>query len=168
MTTTFDLTAEHLAALAVIAAAGAALCLAARRRPGAWIGPTAAALGVGLVLSEATWIAWLMAGRAWTPAIGLPLHICDAATGLGAAALWTRRRVLVELLYFWAGAGTLQALVTPDLPQRFPHVLYFQYYAAHGGIVVAAALLVWGLGISPGRGAVGRALLLTVAYVAVV
>ena len=168
MTTTFDLTGEHLAALAVIAAAGAALCLAARRWPGPWIGPATAGLGVGLVLSETVWIAWLLAGRAWTPAVGLPLHICDAATGLGAAALWTRRRVLVELLYFWAGAGTLQALVTPDLPQHFPSILYFQYYAAHGGIVVAALLLVWGLRITPGRGAVGRALLLTIAYVAVV
>jgi hypothetical integral membrane protein (TIGR02206 family) len=168
MTTAFDLTTEHLAALAVIGLAGAALCLAARRRPGSWVGPATVGLGAGLVLSEATWIAWLLAGRAWTPAVGLPLHICDAATGLGAAALWTRRRVLVELLYFWAGAGTLQALVTPDLPQHFPNLLYFQYYAAHGGIVMAALVLVWGLRIAPARGAVGRALLLTAGYVAAV
>ena len=58
MTSTFDLSAEHLAAIAVIAVATTALCLAARRRPGAWIDPTAVGLGVLLVVSAAVWTAW--------------------------------------------------------------------------------------------------------------
>lgn len=168
MTSPFDLSTQHLAGVGVIGATAVALCLAARRGPGPWARPTAVALGVFLVLSEAGWIAWLVVQREWTPAVGLPLHICDAGTILGALALWTRRRTLVELLYFWALAGTALALVTPDVPQPFPSLLYFQYYAAHGGIVVAALFLVVGLRHSPGRGAVVRAALVTAAYAAAV
>jgi hypothetical integral membrane protein (TIGR02206 family) len=166
MTSTFDPSAEHLVAVLVVGMAAAGLCVAARQRPGAWIGPVAVGLGAFLVASEAAWIGWLLARRAWTPAVGLPLHICDAATLLGAAALWSRRRALVELLWFWACAGTAQALVTPDLPRRFPDLLYFQYYAAHGGIVLAALFLVLGLRQAPARGAVGRGLLATAGYTA--
>lgn len=162
-----DLGGEHGAALGLIAATAAGACWAARRRPGSWVVPFAAALGALIVVSELAWLGHLAATGRWTPATGLPLHICDAATFLAAAALWLRRQALVELTYFWAFAGTLQALLTPDLPGTFPSWLYFQYYAAHGGIVVAAALLVVGLRISPRPGAVPRAFLLTVAFAAV-
>src|SRR5215468_6176572 len=101
-TSPLDLTTEHLAALAAVMAVTAVLCVAGRRWPGLWIGPAAVALGLLALASETMWIAWLVAERQWTPAIGLPLHICDSATVLAAAALWTRRRALVELLWFWA------------------------------------------------------------------
>jgi hypothetical integral membrane protein (TIGR02206 family) len=169
MTTSLqELTSEHLAALAAIAVVTAALCVAGRRWPGRWIGATLVALGLLSLASEAMWIGWLVVERQWTAAIGLPLHICDMGTVLAAAALWTRRRVLVELLWFWAIAGTLLALLTPDIPQAFPGILWFQYYLAHGCIVAAALFLVIGLRIEPGRTAAIRAAALTLAYTAVV
>lgn len=164
MATALDLTPEHIAAVLLAALAALALCAAARRWPGR---PAAAiALGAFTAGSEAAWIVWLVARGAWTPAIGLPLHLCDAAAFLAAAALWTRRRALVELLWFWAMAGTVQALVTPDAAAPYPDFLWLQYYAAHGGIVVAALLLVVGLRIAPRPGAWARAALLTAAYAA--
>ena len=159
---------EQLIAILVTAAATVVLCLAARRRPGVWVAPVAAGLGVLLVASEAAWVAWSVARHEWSLAVGLPLHLCDAATLLAAAALWTRRRPLVELTYFWACAGTVQAVITPDVPEPFPSFIYFQYYAAHGGVVAAALFLVIGLRIVPAPGAVTRAVLLTAAYTAVV
>jgi hypothetical integral membrane protein (TIGR02206 family) len=164
MTSTFDPSLEHLVAVLAVAVAAAGLCLGARLRPGAWTGRAAAGLGALLVVSEAVWIGWLVAHRSWSPGVGLPLHLCDAATLLAAAALWSRRQALVELLYFWACAGTAWALVTPDVPRRFPDLLYFQYYAAHGGIVLAALFLVVGLRLRPAPGAVGRAVLVTAVY----
>jgi len=167
-TSPLDLTTEHLAALTAVTAATAALCVAGRRWSGRRVALAAVALGLLTVASEAMWIGWLVAERQWTPAIGLPLHICDSAALLAAAALWTRRRALVELPWFWAMAGTLQALLTPDLPQAFPDILWFQYYLAHGGIVAAALFLVVGLRIAPGRTAAIRAAALTLAYAAAV
>jgi hypothetical integral membrane protein (TIGR02206 family) len=83
-------------------------------------------------------------------------------------ALWFRRQWLVEVTYFWGLTGTLQALLTPDLPQHFPTYPYFQYYIAHGGVVAAALLMVFGLGLHPRRSAVARVAAITVAYAAFV
>jgi hypothetical integral membrane protein (TIGR02206 family) len=161
---------DHLWAVAVIAVAVAVLVGAARLRPGAWITPAARALAVVLVVDEVSW--WVFNYLNWQPgskiAYALPLQICDIGTFLAAFALWSRRPILVELTYFWGVAGTLQALVTPDLPQHFPNYLYFQYYIAHGGIVAAALLLVVGLRLYPRPDAVVRVAGLTLLYAAAV
>ena len=157
---------EHVGALAVIAIAIAALVVAARRSPGAWL----KALAVVLLLDEVSWWLYVAAGGG-TPrerAQPLPLQLCDVAIFIAAAALWTRHQLLVELLYFWGLAGTLQALLTPDLPQHFPSYPYFQYYVAHGGVVGAALLLVVGMRLYPRPWAVVRVLGLTFAYAAIV
>ena len=72
------------------------------------------------------------------------------------------------MTYFWALAGTVQALFTPDLPQHFPAYPYLQYYIAHGGTVAAALILVVGLRIVPRPRAVSWVLAITVAYTALV
>ncbi len=158
--------AEHVGALLVIAVSAAVLTVAARRSPGAWIKVLAAVL----VVDEVSW--WVfMAGGGGEPgqrAQPLPLQLCDMGIFVAAAALWTRRQLLVETTYFWALAGTIQALVTPDLPQHFPTYPYFQYYIAHGGVVAAALVLVIGLGLRPRRWGFVRVAGLTVAYTAFV
>ena len=58
-------------------------------------------------------------------------------------------------------AGTSNSLITPDLADHFPGYLFFQYYIAHGAIVAAALLLVFGLQIAPRQGAVARVAALT-------
>jgi hypothetical integral membrane protein (TIGR02206 family) len=75
---------------------------------------------------------------------------------------------LVELTYFWGLAGTLQAVITPDLNAGFPHLVFFQYLAGHLGIVLAALYLVVGLQIAPRPGAVVTTFAVTVAYTAFV
>jgi len=141
------LAGEHLRALVLIAAGTAGLVVLARRRPGAWL----RWMAVALVAVELSWWAYVAAGGVPGSelAYSLPLQLCDAAIFVAAAALWTRRQLIVELTYFWGLAGTIQALLTPDLPQHFPSYPYFQYYLAHGGVVAAALLLVIGLQIRP-------------------
>ena len=157
---------EHLAALVVIAAAAPALVVAARRSPGAWL----KVLALVLAVDEVSWWVYLALGGGLhgERAQPLPLQLCDAAVLVAAAALWTRAQLLVEVTYFWALAGTLQALLTPDLPHDFPSYPYFQYYLAHGGTVAAALILVVGLRITPRRWAVVRVAAITVAYTALV
>src|SRR5438445_8399175 len=157
---------EHVCALAVIAAGAAILVRAARARPGAWIRLFAAVL----VVDEVSWWLYLLGGGqpGSTFAYSLPLQLCDVAIFIAAAALWTRNRLLVEVTYFWGLAGTIQALLTPDLPQHFPSYPYFQYYIAHGGVIAAALILVIGLRLQPRRWAVAGVGGLTVAYAALV
>jgi len=160
--------AEHLGALAVIAVVAAAL-VAAVRRPALqeWEGRL---LALVLVADEVSWWVYLamgggLPGQREQP---LPLQLCDVAILVAAAALWTRRPLLVEVAYFWGLAGTVQALITPDLPQHFPSFPYFQYYVAHGGVVAAALVLVVGLRIRPRPWSVVRVGALTLGYAALV
>src|SRR6059036_2846434 len=157
---------EHVGALAVIAAGAAILVRAARARPGAWIRLFAAVL----VVDEVSWWLYLLGGGqpGSTFAYSLPLQLCDVAIFIAAAALWTRNRLLVDVTYFWGLAGTIQALLTPDLPQHFPSYPYFQYYIAHGGVVASALVLVVGLQIHPRPWAVLNVAALTIAYAALV
>ena len=74
----------------------------------------------------------------------------------------------MELTYFWALAGTLQGLLTPDLNVPFPRLEFFEYVIGHTLIVVAALFLVVGLQIQPRTGSERRATILTYIYVALV
>ena len=157
---------EHVIALAAIAAATIALVVVARRSPGAWLKVMA---GV-IVAVELSWWVYVLAGGVpgATVAYSLPLQLCDAAIFVAAAALWTRHRLLAEVTYFWGLAGTIQALLTPDLPQQFPSYPYFQYYVAHGGVVAAALVLVVGLRIRPRPWSVVKVAAITLGYAAFV
>jgi hypothetical integral membrane protein (TIGR02206 family) len=157
---------EHLVALGVIALAAAALVVAARRSPGRWL----KVFAILLLVDEVSWWVYLLAGGVPGSKLAqsLPLQLCDVAIFIAAAALWTRNQMLVEVTYFWGIAGTLQALLTPDLPQHFPSYPYWQYYIAHGGVVSAALLLVIGMRIHPRRWAVARVAVITLAYAAFV
>jgi hypothetical integral membrane protein (TIGR02206 family) len=156
---------EHLLAVATIAVITAALVVAARLRPGPWTKFACIALAVILVGAEVSWLIYhanTSEGAAWVSA--LPLQLCDAGIFIAASALVTRKQLLVEMTYFWGLAGTIQAVITPDLPQHFPDYLFLEYYIAHGGIVAAALFLVVGLGQWPRRDAVDRVALITILY----
>jgi hypothetical integral membrane protein (TIGR02206 family) len=152
-----QLSGEHLAAVTVTASAAASLVLAARRRGRSRAevaGRVLAVLIMGAYLTEhGTYIA----RGTWTASANLPLHLSDAVTLVAVAALWRPRSgLLVELLYFWAFSASLQAVLTPGVGRAFPDVLYFTYFATHGGVIVAASLLVFGCARFPRRGAVLR------------
>ncbi len=164
------LATEHLGAVAVIAAATAASVTAARLRPGTWTTTAARSLAVVLVGAEVAWWIFLVATHADRAdlAYALPFQLCDAAIFVSALALWLRQQLLVEVTYFWGLAGTIQAVITPDLPQHFPAFPFIQYYVAHGGVVAAALFLVVGLGQWPRQRAIFWVGALTVAYAAFV
>jgi hypothetical integral membrane protein (TIGR02206 family) len=158
---------EHAISLAVITVGITALVVAARRRPGTWTVAAGRVLAVVIVVNEASWWLWLAFQHTWSLSYALPLHLCDVAAFVAAAALWTRRPLLVELTYFWGLAGTSNSLITPDIADHFPGYLFFQFYIDHGAIVAAALFLVIGLQISPRRGAVARVVLLTLGLAAI-
>ncbi len=164
------LAAEHIGALAAILVFSTAMVVGARLRPGAWTSIAARALALVLVSAEVGWWIYLAtSGLSRSElATAFPLQLCDAAIFIAAVALVLRWQLLVEITYFWALAGSLQALITPDLPQHFPSFPYFQYYVAHGGIVAAALFLVIGLHHWPRPGAVVRVGAITIGYVLLV
>jgi hypothetical integral membrane protein (TIGR02206 family) len=75
--------------------------------------------------------------------------------------------VFVEFAYFAGLAGAAMALITPDLWTPWPSYPALYFFVAHGGIVVAIAVLVFGR-IAPLRaGAVWRAFGMLLGYAAI-
>jgi hypothetical integral membrane protein (TIGR02206 family) len=158
----------HLAALGVLAIAACASIWAPRRRRGRWVTGYARLLGLAILAGWAgEYIADAVEGS-WSVQYTLPLQLTDAVTAAAIVALWTRRTLFIELTYFWALTASLQATVTPDLGQSFPSIFYFTYFTYHVGAVVAACLLVFGLGLRPRPGAAWRTFALTLCFAAAV
>ncbi len=158
--------AAHLGALALTGATGAALAALVRSRPGT--GPLVRGLlfaGIALLLAFELGIGAREGWLTWQAL--LPLHLCDAAMILALLSLLRPRRGAVEILYFWALAGSGLAMLTPDLPWGFPRWEFVVFFGLHGLVLVAAMVLVFGLGLRPQRGAPGRAFLATLALAAV-
>jgi hypothetical integral membrane protein (TIGR02206 family) len=158
--------ADHLAALGATALATAGLVGLVRRRPRA---ATAVRWGLAVllgVLAASFLVTERSRGVPWSHLA--PLHLCDMAIAVGIVAFVTRAPLASEVFYFWAGAGTLLALVTPDVSVGFPHRAFIAYFVSHGAVVTCAAVLVWGLGQAPRPGAVRRVFLVTNLYVVLV
>jgi hypothetical integral membrane protein (TIGR02206 family) len=158
--------AAHVGTLVLTALAAAGSVRLVRWRPGA--GPRvryslfaaialvlAFELGIG---AREGWLTWRTL---------LPLHLCDAAMVLALLSLLWPRVAAAEILYFWAASGSTLAMLTPDLPWGFPRWEFFVFFGLHGLVLVAAAVLVFGLGLRPRRGAPHRAFLATAALAAV-
>ena len=158
----------YWATVAGAAAGCTVLCVAARRHPGPWRIVTARAISLVLVADAVSYSVGLALQGTWSAKTSLPLALCDVGVLVAAAACWWRAALLVELTYFWGLAGTLQAVITPDLNVGFPNLVFFQYVVGHVGIVVAALFLVIGMRIAPRRGSVIRVLAITAGYTAVV
>jgi hypothetical integral membrane protein (TIGR02206 family) len=156
---------EHIVALVLTALAAGLLAVGARRWGDAWARPAGRGLALvilaGFVGEQLT---YALRGQ-WSAQVNLPLQLTDAVTFVSVAALWRpESALLVELLYFWALSASLQAVLTPDLAQTFPDVLFFSYFATHSGAIAAACMLVFGARRRPRPGAVRRAFAVTLAF----
>ncbi len=86
----------------------------------------------------------------WDVKISLPFDLCDLAWMAAAYVLWTGRSSLAYgLVYYWGLTLTTQGLVTPDLPQDFPHIFFIMFFASHCLTPAAAVYLTWGVGMRP-------------------
>jgi hypothetical integral membrane protein (TIGR02206 family) len=151
-------------AVALAGATCAAVCIAARKRPGRWRIVCARLIGLTLAATAIAYTVGLVVQGTWSASSSLPLALCDVGVIVAAAACWWQVPLLVELTYFWGLAGTLQAVITPDLAVGFPHLMFFEFVVGHLGIVLAAVFLVVGLRIVPRPGAVPRVFVITAAY----
>lgn len=152
--------AAHVGTILLTGLVGAGLVGLVRLRPRAGP-PVRLALFASLALLLAShlgigaregWLTWEML---------LPLHLCDAALVLALVSLAWPRPGAVEVLYFWAASGSALAMLTPDLPWGFPSWGFVVFFGLHGLVLVAALVLVFGLGLTPRPGAPGRAFLAT-------
>jgi hypothetical integral membrane protein (TIGR02206 family) len=66
----------------------------------------------------------------------LPVHVCRALAFMTPIIIYKRNRFWMGVIYFWIIVGTLNANITPDIENGFPHWNYFTYWMMHGFLVV--------------------------------
>ncbi|SRR6266576_3389807 len=66
----------------------------------------------------------------------LPLQLCDWAMVVVIVALLTGSKRWFEVAYFWGIGGTLQAVLTPNLPYGFPDLRFISFFVSHSGIII--------------------------------
>ena len=102
---------------------------------------------------------WIIFSNGWQSAQTLlPMWLCDWATITAIVTLiWPNQRTY-ELAYFWALAGTLQAMITPDLRYDFPDLRFVVFFAFHGGVIAAVLFLTLGARMRPYPASIARVL----------
>jgi hypothetical integral membrane protein (TIGR02206 family) len=145
----------HLGLLALTAAIAAVLSQLCRRQPAARRA-VRLAIGWGLVVNELIWWSFRYSHEGlhlWN----LPFQLCDVTLWMSALGCLMLAAPVVEFAYFAGMAGAGMALLTPDLWSPWPTYPAIYFFVAHGGIVIAVCVLVFG-GAAPLRaGAVWRA-----------
>jgi len=119
-----------------------------------------------LLVNELGWHAWHAAYSLWTVQEMLPLEICNLMVLTAAFTLATRSQTAYEFTYLLGIPAAAQVLITPALgPYGFPHLLFFQIFISHGGVVLAGLYLTLGERMRPRNWqAVGRVAAITLAY----
>ncbi|HET9251185.1 MAG TPA: TIGR02206 family membrane protein [Candidatus Eisenbacteria bacterium] len=160
---------DHLLVLLAIAVVTLSLTLLVRKNP--WgIVSVAARVGLALYLLLVGGLVFVMAARSGLFRLIelLPFHLCDMAIILAVVALLWRIPWVYEVLYFWALAGTLLAIFTPDVPMGFPDPAFLSFFGIHAGVVASACVLTWGEGMRPRPGAAWTVFGITNAYAGLV
>lgn len=155
---------DHVVALLLTGAVPLLLAIAVRREPklDKPFRLSFAALLIG------TWIAWfvLFFARGWL-GLGnaLPMNLCDWATIALIVTLIRPNQKAYELAYFWAFAGTIQGLVTPDVNFGFPEPQFVVFILGHAAIMASATYLTFGTKMRQVPASIPRVIGWTLVYV---
>jgi hypothetical integral membrane protein (TIGR02206 family) len=158
--------ALHISLLIAIASIAAALPILCRR---GLVPMRGARLTIGwaLAINELIW--WIYRySREGLHAANLPLQLCDLTVWLAVLGCFTVAPAIVEFGYFAGIGGAGMALLTPNLWSRWPNYQAIYFFVAHGGIVIAVALLAFSGCARFRPGSVWRSFGLLLGYAALV
>jgi hypothetical integral membrane protein (TIGR02206 family) len=80
----------------------------------------------------------------------LPLELCDISMIMCAIMFGSMSYPLYEIVYFWGMAGSIEALITPDIGiYTFPHFIFFQFFISHGSIIILCLFMTFVYGYRP-------------------
>lgn len=161
--------ASHQAALAILAAACLALFMARRRLREERVNNIFRRIfALFILLLALSFQIWSAAVGHWSVSWSLPLHLCNISAILSAVMLVNKNNSIFEVTYVWGMGGALQALLTPDLWYPYPHFIFFQFFLAHGSIILACLFMIFTEGFRPRPGSLKRIVLVTNAYALVI
>lgn len=131
----------HFAILVAIPVVAGSLVLCTRRYPASAFA-TRITLAAILIADGVVWHSYRYFVHGVRPPEILPLEMCDAAFWLTAAALLTLRAPIFDVAYYWGVAGSGMAVLTPYVRAPIHTLQSFQYFTAHGLLIVGVLYLI--------------------------
>jgi len=103
---------------------------------------------IGLVMALITWgimfagSVMKMVDGSYSIQLDLPLFMCRLVAWVLPVAIFFLNRKWLKVLYFYVLAGTIQAVISPDLEQTFPSYEYIRYFVLHVGLISTTIYMV--------------------------
>ena len=85
----------------------------------------------------------------WTIESSLPLQLCGISSVISAIVLLRFNQYLYEFLVLLGVAGAIHSFLTPEFTTGMQGFLFYDYYIAHGGIILSALYLTYVQGHKP-------------------
>jgi len=98
-------------------------------------------LSAVLVLNYVVYLIFIRSRGTTTWQQMLPMQLCDWGMVVVIVAMWTGNQRWFEVAYFWGIGGTLQAVLTPNLPFGFPDWRFISFFTSHCGIIISVVFL---------------------------
>ncbi|MBS4213564.1 MULTISPECIES: YwaF family protein [Neobacillus] len=106
-------------------------------------------LAISLIILELINHLWMYANGNWKASHSLPLELCNISLLLTIIFLFSRKKLLYEILLFTGLLGATQAIFTPSLNYDFPHFRFFHFFITHMVIVWVPLYFTWAKGYRP-------------------
>lgn len=134
---------SHFVILAIFILMAVVIFLNRKKLKGEKWRKTEVGVAISLILFEIANHVWMYVNGIWRVGRSMPLELCNIGLILCVILLFTRKKLVFELLFFIAILGVPQAIFTPALTYNFPHFRFFHFFYAHMMVVWVTLYFTW-------------------------
>lgn len=91
---------------------------------------------------EIEWQVWHIWHGVWSSSINLPLHLCSLMIWVTLYSFWFDDKRFYGAIYFFGIAGAIQAIITPNAAESFPHIRFLSTMFTHSLLVISGLWVV--------------------------
>lgn len=135
--------AVHLIVSAILALIGIAIVRTGMKSPDSTRRRLRIGMAVVFLFFEIEWQVWHLWYGVWSAEINLPLHLCSVMIWVSMYGLWFEDRRVYGLMYFLGIAGAIQAIITPNANETFPHIRFVATMVTHSLLVISGFWVVF-------------------------
>lgn len=106
-------------------------------------------IAISLVSFEVTYHIWMLVNGSWNVSHAIPLELCSISLVLTVLLLFSRKKIIYEILLFTALLGASQAIFTPLVNYDFPHFRFFHFFYTHLMSIWVVLYFTWAKGYRP-------------------
>ncbi|WP_280771434.1 TIGR02206 family membrane protein [Salipaludibacillus daqingensis] len=139
---------EHAIVVAILLGGIMALYLSRKKLRGGETRWLEWLLAITLILFEVSYQLWMVVTDKWDASHALPLQLSNFSIIFVIVLLFTRSKLVFEIVFLAGIGGALQAMITPVLSFGFPHFVFWHFFYTHMMVIWVAFYFLWCRGFS--------------------